>query len=78
MPENVLEISNSIFQQNVCLLTVFKVTTVIMKIVANCGLFSFQNTCAMNCTEKFLKTSQRIGIRFQEIHEINQKSLLQQ
>jgi len=37
-----------------------------------------ENTCAMNCTEKFLKTSQRIGIRFQEIHEMNQKNLVQQ
>ncbi|XP_057315221.1 mitochondrial import inner membrane translocase subunit Tim9-like [Hydractinia symbiolongicarpus] len=30
-----------------------------------------ENTCAMNCTEKFLKISQRIGIRFQEIQELN-------
>ncbi|XP_065061900.1 mitochondrial import inner membrane translocase subunit Tim9-like [Rhopilema esculentum] len=36
-----------------------------------------ENNCAMNCTEKFLKMSQRIGIRFQEIHEINQSALLQ-
>ena len=25
----------------------------------------------MNCTEKFLKMSQRVGIRFQELQEIN-------
>ena len=37
-----------------------------------------ENTRAMNCTEKFLKTSQRIGIHFQEIHEVNQKALIQQ
>ncbi|XP_066932217.1 mitochondrial import inner membrane translocase subunit Tim9-like [Clytia hemisphaerica] len=32
---------------------------------------SNENTCAMNCTEKFLKMAQRIGIRFQELQELN-------
>ncbi|XP_047132121.1 mitochondrial import inner membrane translocase subunit Tim9 isoform X1 [Hydra vulgaris] len=32
---------------------------------------SAENTCAINCTEKFLKMAQRIGIRFQEVQELN-------
>ena len=26
-----------------------------------------ENSCAMNCAEKFLKMSQRIGVKFQEV-----------
>eukprot|EP00794_Sanderia_malayensis_P019958 gene19959-21912_t len=37
-----------------------------------------ENTCSMNCAEKFLKMSQRVGIRFQEIHELNQNAIPQQ
>ena len=30
------------------------------------SLFDFQNTCTLNCLEKYLKMTQRISQRFQE------------